>query len=319
MSLKSILIQLIQKFAALLVFIFVCSSSSFSQQKPDTLQIDSLQNPQYRRFKVSLNYSSANTLLGKNDSIPIPLLSPSFKYTTAKNIFYQISLVHTNTTSKIFDELDAKVGYNHDFNDRWSASIAYTHYFFDKNVDRLNSMVNNDVNLYVAYDWDILYSAISLDYTSGKKTFNTTDTIYGKKGKYVLVQNTASLSSKDITLTLMNSKQFFFFELISKKDRLILSPEIDVYFGTQNSVENNQRTLNAKKLKKTYSQTVNSSSTLPFMAYTFNLDLRYTINKITFNLSPFYTVPQKIGNETIAKPYFVMYGSVYYSMKWIKK
>lgn len=319
MSLNHLLKPLIQKFGALSVFIFVCSCAVFSQQNSDTLVPDSLQYPKYRRFKASFNYSSANTLLGKKDSIPIPLLSPSFKYTTSKNIFYQISLVHTNTTSKIFDELDAKIGYNYDFNDRWNASIAYTHYFFDKNVDRLNSMVNNDINLYVAYDWDILYSAISLDYTSGKKTFNTTDTVYGKKGKYALVQNTSSLSSKDITLTLMNSKQFFFFKLFTKKDRLILSPEIDVYYGTQNSVENNHKTLNAKKLKKTFTQTTNTSSTLPFMAYTFNIDLRYTIDKITFNLSPFYTVPQKIGNETNSKPYFVMYGSVYYSIKWIKK
>ena len=310
---------MIRKFGVILVLIFINFTYLLSQNSSDTLLLDTLQSPKYRRFKASLNYSSANTLLGKKDSIPIPLLSPSFKYTTSKNIFYQISLVHTNTTAKIFDELDAKIGYNYDFNDRWSASIAYTHYFFNKNVDRLNSMVNNDVNLYVAYDWDILYSAISLDYTGGKKTFNTTDTIFGKKGKYALVESTSSLSSKDFTATFMNSRQFFFFELLTKKDRLIISPEIDVYYGTQNSVENNQRTLNAKKLKKTYSQTSNTSNIVPFMAYTFNLDLRYTIDQITFNLSPFYTVPQKIGNESTTKPYFVMYGSIYYSIKWIKK
>jgi hypothetical protein len=310
---------MIRKIGVLLVLLFIIFPYIFSQNSSDTLLVDSLKTPTYRRFKASLNYSSANTLLGKKDSVSIPLLSPSFKYTTSKNIFYQISLVHTNTTAKIFDELDAKIGYNYDFNYRWSASIAYTHYFFNKNVDRLNSMVNNDVNLYVAYDWDILYSAISLDYTSGKKTFNTTDTIFGKKGKYALVESTSSLSSKDFTATFMNSRQFFFFELLTKKDRLIISPEIDVYYGTQNSVENNQRTLNAKKLKKTYSQTSNTSNIVPFMAYTFNLDLRYTIDQITFNLSPFYTVPQKIGNESTTKPYFVMYGSIYYSIKWIKK
>ena len=296
----------------------------FSQTVTDSTKQDTIL-PTYRRLKVAFNYSSANNLLGKKDTISIPLLSPSIKYTTSRDIFYQASIVHTNTTSKLFDELDLKIGYSYYFNDRWNASISYTRYIFSKEVDRLNALVNNDVNLYVGYDWDYVYSALSFDFTSGKKsyTYQTTDSVYHKKLNiytYTTTSGNASISSKDYTLTLMNSRQFFFFDLIKPNDKLIVSPEIDIYYGTQNAVQTDKSTKKLLKAKKSKSINATTNTSTPFMAYTFNLDLRYTIKRITFNLSPFYTVPQRVKSDVnISSPYFVMYGGIYYTWKWEKK
>lgn len=307
-------------------WIFFIQNFSFSQStSQDTTVVDSIIVPTYRKLRFAFNYSSATTLLGKKDSVSIPILSPSIKYTTSKDFFYQASLVHTNTTSQLFDELDLRVGYNYYFSDRWDASISYTRFFFSKEVDRLNAIVNNDINLYLGFDWTYVYSALSFDYTSGERTFNyqTQDTIYGKKGKkyvVVLTDNNSTISSKDYTLTFMNSKQFYFYDVLKKEDKIILTPEIDIYFGTQNAVQNDNSTKKLAKAKKQISQSYTSNTSIPFMAYNINLDFRYTIKRWTLNLSPFYTIPQKVSNEVqTSSPYFVMYGGIFYTWKWLKK
>jgi hypothetical protein len=313
------------KINKLLYFIFFLSHCIFSQNSVlnDTITTDTI-DPVYRRFRVALNYSSANTFLGKKDSVSIPILTPTFKYTTSKDFFYQLNLVHSNTTNKVFDQLDLRAGYNHYFNDQWNATISYTRSFYSKAVDRLNAIVNNDINVYVGYDWNHVYTALSLDYTSGSKdyayTFN--DTIIGPLGKKHIIESkeTGSVSAKDYTITLMNSRQFYFYELFNDNDKLIVCPEIDVYYGSQNSVQQSSVVRKLVKGKKQKTTTSNDNTKYPFMAYTFNLDLRYVYKKLTINLSPYYTVPQKLATDTyVQKPFFVMYGGLFYTWKWEKK
>ena len=283
--------------------------------------------PVYRRFRTSLNYSSANTLLGKRDSIAIPILTPTFKYTSSKDFFYQLSLVHSNTTNKLFDELDLKIGKNFYIGERWNFTLSYTRFIFSKDVDRLSSVVNNDFNAYGGFDWGHdIYTGLSLDYTTGKKTipYNTIDTVFAKKAnKYVLVDNSGYnyIQAKDFTMTFMNSITFYFYELLNENDKLIFTPEIDVVYGTQNGVETSATTKKivkgkVKNTKKT-SQTVTTNT--PFLSYTFNLDFRYVLKKFTINLSPYYSIPQNIGAGAAATPYFVMYGGLVYTLKWEHK
>ena len=219
---------MIRKLVFLFIIIVVNITVSFSQNIGNSSHIqDTVYNeetietePVYRRFRASINYSSANTMLGKRDSIAIPILTPTFKYTTSKDFFYQASVVHSNTTKKMFDELDLKVGKNFYIGERWNFTLSYTRYNFSKEVDRLTAVVNNDFNAYAGFDWGRdFYTGLSLDYTSGKKTvpFNTIDTVYGKKGnKYVLVDNKGYtyVQAKDFTMTLMNSVTFYFYELL---------------------------------------------------------------------------------------------------------
>ncbi len=305
-------------------WIFFIQNFSFSQSVvQDTTVTDSVA-PSYRKLRLAFNYSSATTLLGKKDSVSIPILSPSIKYTTSKDFFYQASLVHTNTTSKLFDELDLRVGYNYYFSDRWDASISYTRFFFSKEVDRLNAIVNNDINVYVGFDWNYVYSAVSFDFTSGKRSFNyqSQDTIYGKNGKkyvVVLTDNNSTISSKDYTLTFMNSRQFYFFDVLREKDKMIITPELDIYFGTQNAVQNDNTTKKLARAKKQVSQSSTTNTSIPFLAYNINLDFRYILKQWTFNLSPFYTIPQKVTNKVqTSSPFFVMYGGIFYTWKWLK-
>jgi len=283
--------------------------------------------PVYRRFRASLNYSSANTLLGKRDSIPIPILTPTLKYTSSKDFFYQMSLVHSNTTNKLFDELDLKIGKNFYLGDRWNFTLSYTRFIFSKEVDRLNAVVNNDFNAYAGFDWGHdIYTGLSLDYTTGKKTvqYHTIDTVFAKKGnKYVLVDNSGYtyIEAKDFTMTFMNSVTYYFYELFNENDKLIFTPEIDVMYGTQNGVETSATTKKLAKgqgkYAKSTSETIKTNS--PFLSYTFNLDFRYVFKKFTINLSPYYTIPRNISLGAASNPYFVMYGGLVYTLKWEHK
>lgn len=297
------------------------------QSAGDTLQneISEEVSPAYRRLRFSLNYSSANTMLGKRDSVPIPIFTPTLKYTTSKDFFYQFSLVHSNTTNKLFDELDLKVGKNYYVGEKWNFTLSYARYIFSKEVDRLSAVVNNDLNVYAGYDWGHeVYTGLSIDFTSGKKTvpFHTIDSTFSKKqNKYILIDNNGYtyIKANDITMTLMNSITYYFYDLLVDSDRLIVTPEIDILFGTQNGVETVAST---KKLAKGNGKLAKSTSSTtktntPFLAYTFNLDFRYVHKRFAVNLSPYYTVPQNIVLGAKSTPYFVMYGGIIYTLKWV--
>ena len=85
-------------------------------------------------------------------------------------------------------------------------------------------------------------------------------------------------------------------------------------------MQNDNTTKKLAKAKKQISQSYTSNTSIPFMAYNINLDFRYAIKRWTLNLSPFYTIPQKVSNEVqTSSPYFVMYGGIFYTWKWLKK
>lgn len=287
----------------------IITNFSFSQndntspENIDTLNIDSIEiDPVFYRLKLAFNYSSANTFLGRKDSISIPLLSPMVKFTFANNLYLQTSLVHTNTTTKIFDELDSKIGYRHFLGDHLDGAISYTHYFFNPSVTRLNSLVNNDVNLYFGYDMNFLYSSISLDYSYGSQSSTITSK---KNSKEKIIKEL----SRDITVSWMNMRQFYFYELFSTTDKLIFTPEIDILLGTQNSIH-----LYKKKIKPT-----KMFSSFNPKAINVNIDLLYVKKRLSINLSPYATFPLNVSLGESSKPYFVIYGGVFYTWKWEKK
>ena len=300
------------KFLKFLFFFFINSISTFgiSQNNEtiiadlDTVKKDSIEIlPVYNKLKLAFNYSSANTFLGRKDSVSIPILSPSIRYTSSKLFFFQSSLVHTNTTSKIFDELDLKLGKRYYGGEHYDGSISYAHYFFNPQVSRINSFVNNDINIYNGFDFNFLYSALSLDYTYGKKSATITTKKTGKT-------YTLTAVSRDISMTWMNLRQFYLYEVIKPVDLLIITPELDFVFGTQNSIH-----LYHKK-----NNTANSSeAAFKTRAITFNLDFLYILNKLSINISPYVTFPQNPSLGQSSKPYFVLYGGLFYTWKWENK
>ena len=297
------------RFWCFFIQLFFLLPISLFGQVSDTIPSDSVEvTPKYNRLRFALNYSSANTFFGNKDSINIPILTPSVKFTLYNNLFIRASLVHSNTTKLLFDELNAQVGYRFFYGDNFDASISYTRYFYDSKVGRINAVVQNDLNAYAAYDFGLLYTGLSFDYTFGSVS-QTTKAKLNKKGG-VKQGTSVTLTSNDYTFTWMNSRQFYWYEVFHSSDKFILTPEIDVYYGTQNGLQ----VYGDKKL-----ETQNSTSGSGIKSLAFNLDLMYVINnRLTFNISPYYTVPYDVTTGDRLDPFFVMYGGIYYTFKWEK-
>ena len=108
----------------------------------------------------------------------------------------------------------------------------------------------------------------------------------------------------------MNSRQFYWYEVFDSSDKFILTPEIDVYYGTQNGLQ----VYGDKKL-----ETQNISSGFGLKSVAFNLDAMYVIdNRLTFNISPYYTFPYDVTSGERLESFFVLYGGIYYTLKWEK-
>jgi len=255
----------------------------------------SLVKSKNQQLRLALKYSSANTFYGRKDSVSIPVLAPSLRYTAANNFFIRTALIHTNTTQQIFDELDLELGYRFYAGEKWDFSSSFTRMFFSKKVSRLNSVANNDFNCYMGYDAGFLYSALSFNYTSGSKTISS------KKRNI-----SRTVFAKDYTLTWINSRDFYAFSLLNEDDKLIISPEIDVYFGTQNGIQ----------VYRKKEQATNIKSTFNAKALDFSLNMRYVLNQISISISPNYTIPLNVPVGDYSSPYVVFYGSIFYNLKF---
>jgi hypothetical protein len=257
--------------------------------------LDSTNKKTDNNLRLALKYSSANTFYGRKDSVSIPVVSPSIRFTSSKNFFIRTALIHTNTTSKIFDELDLELGYRFYLGQQWDFSASYTKMFFSKNVARLNAVANNDLNFYMGYDANFFYSALSFNYTSGSQTIQS-------KKKNI----SRTIFAKDYTLTWINSKDFYTYELLNMEDKLTVSPELDVYFGTQNSVQ----------VYRKKNQANSSLATFNIKALDFSCDIRYSYKNLSFMITPDYTIPLNVPTEDYSTPYFVFYGGIYYSLNF---
>lgn len=256
----------------------------------------------HRKFKMELDYSSDNTFKGRKDTTNIPILAPFFKYTAKSGFFLQASLVNVPTPKankqKVFDELDAGLGWMFDFSDKWDGIISYTHYFFDSKIARIKAAVQNDLNATVGYDWDVLYHRLIIDYNSGNPNF------VSKKGKKI------STRSRDFSITLANSHNFSFD--FSNNKNFTIAPEADALFGTQNFLASYK----GKTSDATYQKQASAFNLTAFMFY---LTVSYEIKKWTFMLDPSYTIPQNVPNGESSSPYFVMSGSIYITFKSKRK
>ncbi len=273
------------------LFLFFYSISTFALNSDTTHEGSGTKREKFRKLKLALTYSSDNVFKGRKAGSSIPVISPMIKYTTKPGLFAQVSL--TNTPGKkatLFDELDTRIGWIFDLSDKWDASFSYAHYFFNSKSARINATVQNDLDLSLGFDWNVLYSRLIADYSSGSSSFS-------KKGKSI------SSHTKDFSVTFMNLHDFSID--LTKKSKLIITPEADLLWGTQNFLS----AFNGKTDSAQYQKQVSAFSLTAYVLY---LDVKYKRGKFYILLSPSYTIPQNVPTGESSSPYFVMSGSIYY-------
>ncbi len=264
----------------------------------DSAKTDTSAVKKYSRYKFELSYSSNSTYSGRKDtSKNSQLISPSFKYTSKSKFYIKTTLVNSSGTKNVFDEFDASAGQKFHLAKNWDGNLSYSHYFYDSNVSRIRATIQNDIFASTGYDWSILYSQLQFDWGEGSNKFKS-------KGKRI------DKKTHDITFTFANSHQFWLDDVLKKGDDLVIMPEVDILYGTQNFLA----TYKGKRdpANKAYQ---NEASKYAITGYIMTLDVSYDIKNVTIRVSPYYTIPTNVPKGESSTPYFVMYGSIYYTIK----
>lgn len=117
-------------------------------------------------------------------------------------------------------ETDLGLGYDYDFNDKWTAGVSYSRSFFPESSPLLQASNENNINLSTSYSWPWFKTDFSADYAFGKQN--------------------------DVFLSLSNSKEISIGSLFNEKNTLYLEPAIELIAGTRHfyetyTIEKNKR------------------------------------------------------------------------------
>lgn len=103
-------------------------------------------------------------------------------------------------------ETDLGIGFDHDFNEKLTAGLAYTHSFFPSNSPLLQASNSNNINASSAYNWPWFKTGLSIDFAFGKQ--------------------------RDIFLSFENSKEIELGTIFNGKSSISIVPAIEITAGT---------------------------------------------------------------------------------------
>ena len=276
--------------------------AAIDSAKKDTTSVKKKQSA----FKIEFDYVSNTTYMGRRDTVNVPTFSPLLKYTTKNKFYFETAFVNVPGGATAFDEMNLGVGKLFRFTSNWDGNISYMHYFFNSNAARINAVIQSDWNFYTALDWDILYTQLMYDASKGNDQF-----------KYKGI--TVGQSTSDKMMTIANSHLFLIDKIFRKDDDLLIMPELDILYGTQNFLSAFKGKIppkDATKLKQEEDQAFqNQASQFGLTAYVVTLYVTYEVKRWSFAISPNYTIPENTPAGVSSTPYFVMAASVYYTIK----
>ncbi len=103
-------------------------------------------------------------------------------------------------------ETDLGIGFDHDFNEKLTAGLAYTHSFFPSNSPLLQASNSNNINASSAYTWPWFKTGLSIDFAFGKQ--------------------------RDVFLSFENSKEIELGTIFNGKSSISITPAIEITAGT---------------------------------------------------------------------------------------
>lgn len=165
-----------------------------------------------RSISVGVNYGSDVQFFGRTGPITYPYMSTDAIYNFKSGVFIYGSGVKVLGYNPVFDEVDIGGGYFFKYNKKFSGSISYTRFIFDRDAAPIiKSLSLNDINFKNSFDWTIAKSSIIFDY------------LFGKENDYFLTVNTSKYIETD-------------WSIFDDKDFLTFNPSVSAILGTQNFV-----------------------------------------------------------------------------------
>jgi hypothetical protein len=252
--------------AGLIRHAFVYNSAYYIAKDTDTII-------RKRSLSVGFNYGSDAMFFGRVGPITYPYFTTDVVYNTKGGFFIYGSALRLIGYRTSVDEIDVGGGYLYHPTKKFSGSISYNRFIFNKEERIIESATSNDINWKNSFDWKPFKSTILLDYLFGK--------------------------SSDFFMTVTQSK---YFEtkgnIFDDKDYLSFNPAISAIIGTQNFVERysleHQDRVNADNIYRFGPGSNFNNGRLNMLNYSFKIPIAYNRPHYTFEVSYKYSIPVNV-------------------------
>jgi hypothetical protein len=220
-------------------------------------------------------YGSDALFFGRTGPIKYPYISTDVIFNTKSGLFVYGSTVKVLGYKPLVDEIDFGGGYYYRLSKKFTGTVSYTRFFFNKEANIIKSSASNDINWKNTYDWKLLKTSFTADYLFGK--------------------------SYDFFTTLTNSKYYeSSFNIFNDQDFLSINPSVNLIFGTQNfvqryDVDHDQRLETDNIfLENENGRRARANARFNLLNYSFKIPLAYNMPHYTLEASWKYSIPVNV-------------------------
>ncbi len=116
---------------------------------------------------LGLEASNNSSFFGRNTAKRYPYAAPTVTYIHNSGLWASATAYQLFNTEDYIDETDLSVGYSFKIRKRLEVDLSYSHFIFGKNTPLVNASTSDALSARTAYDWKILYTALTSSYIIG--------------------------------------------------------------------------------------------------------------------------------------------------------
>jgi hypothetical protein len=265
-----------------LLFIITCNAVNAATLKPkliayrdDYAVADTDTVVRKSSVSAGISYGSDALFFGRTGPIKYPFMSTDIIFNAKPGFFIYGSAVKVLGYKPLVDEIDIGGGYYYRLSKKFTGTISYTRFFFNKEAAIIKSSASNDINWKNSYDWKYLKTSFTADYLFGK--------------------------SYDIFTTITNSKYIeSSFNVFNDQDFLSINPSVNLIFGTQNFVQryavDHDYRLEADNIYifNEHGRRARANAKFNMLNYSFKIPLAYNMPHYTLEASYKYSIPVNV-------------------------
>ena len=231
---------------------------------------------------AGISYGSDAMFFGRTGPIKYPFLSANVIYNTKQGFFAYASFLRLLGYRTSVDEIDLGGGYFYHFTKKWSGTVSYTRFIFNKETRVIESASSHDINFKNSYDFKLAKGSITMDYLFGKASdFFVTSAI----SKYIEPN----------------------WSIFDDKDYLTFNPGVSMILGTQNFVQRygleheDRISVNNITLNGTSTPVPYNNGRFNILNYSFRLPIAYNRPHYTVEASYRYSMPVNVEGALMNK------------------
>ncbi len=270
----------------------------------------------YSQFSFRLGYNSNITYAGRNFGIRQHGFGIGASYYHKTGIFADVSGYWNSEIKPNYNPTITTIGYMGNLNNKWSYTISFDHYFYNKSKDAdelIYYPITNSLNisnyyeigkLIIAGDYSYLFGEGQAHRLRGNLMYKISKKNWGFIDRFVFLPTASILmGNSDIynitpiypernLQTRYDIRQIMFREYGEKRIRYLWKNNRDRYLTLE------------KKIYETYRDeltdyVISTNNVFGIMNYSFSAPVYFYVNNFTFALSYHYNIPVALPGEQI--------------------